>query len=669
MRSIRSKIMIIIGGVIILALAVSGVIVGSITSKTVMKDESYIAKVSTQKLVSDVNNYFAKYINVAQQMAHDINVEKLLESGADSANAASSPYYMDAKRMLEKTMMADTENILSAFVASSSSDLAFDGVDWHAEAGFDLSEKSYAFNSNADLEKGLVITEPYQDVATGEMVVTVSVPVYGRSGSTVGVAAIDISIADLNEMVSKAEGSYETGYQMLVSASGNVLADKKDENRVLKNVKEIGFSQEMLDDFENPQEEVVLFEDNGVVSYGVVGTIDCAGWKIASVVPEKEFVQVTTATMRTITILYVVCCIVVLLVMYLLSRSITAPLKQLTVLTDELAAGNLDIEIDVQSKDEVGRLANSMKHLTARLRTYIDYIGEVSGALEDFGNGNLNIQLHLTYDGEFARLKESMLQTVAVFKRTIGEIVSIAEQVSSGSDQVASGAQMLAQGTTEQASSIEELSATIQDISSNVNENAQSALDAASQVEAVGREADESSVQMKHMLSAIEEINSKSAEIGKIIKTIDDIAFQTNILALNAAVEAARAGTAGKGFAVVADEVRNLASKSAEAAKDTTVLIEDSIRAVENGTAIAKKTEQVLNDVLSGVTETVSLIDGISKANSSQAENLAQTLIGVDQISSVVQTNSATAEQSSAASEELASQAAQLKKVSEQFRL
>jgi len=243
------------------------------------------------------------------------------------------------------------------------------------------------------------------------------------------------------------------------------------------------------------------------------------------------------------------------------------------------------------------------------------------------------------------------------------------EQVSSGSEQVSNGAQALAQGATEQASSIEELSATITEIASNVKLNATSAADASIKVNHVSSELDVSNQNMQDMIAAMSKISDSSSQIGKIIKAIEDIAFQTNILALNAAVEAARAGAAGKGFAVVADEVRNLASKSAEAANNTTALIENSIKEVENGTKIADQTATALKKVVLEATAVSNTVTLISQASNEQANSINQITLGVDQISSVVQTNSATAEESAAASEELSGQAQILKSLVGKFKL
>lgn len=350
-------------------------------------------------------------------------------------------------------------------------------------------------------------------------------------------------------------------------------------------------------------------------------------------------------------------------------RGINRPVKELDNVARKIAEGDLDQSITYNSRDELGTLATNFNKTVGRLRNYVNYIDEISNVLRQIAGGNLVFELTLDYEGEFAKVKQALEEISRSLNETLGQINQAADQVSSGSDQVSSGAQALSQGATQQASSIEELAATINEISTQVKDTAATANEVRRQTDQTGEQVATSNTQMQEMIAAMTEISDKSGQISKIIKTIEDIAFQTNILALNAAVEAARAGEAGKGFAVVADEVRNLASKSSEASKSTAGLIEGTVQAVEKGTEIANATAESLFAVVESTKGVVASVDKIASAADQQADSIEQVTLGIDQISSVVQTNSATAQESAAASEELSSQAQVMKSLVGRFTL
>lgn len=349
-----------------------------------------------------------------------------------------------------------------------------------------------------------------------------------------------------------------------------------------------------------------------------------------------------------------------------IAKGISKPIKQMADAAEKMAQGDLNVQISVNSQDEIGQLGTAFAENAASIKAYIADITMNLGKLE---HGDLTVTTDLDYKLDYMPLKDSFFGILASLNDAIGQISQSSDQVSCGSDQVSSAAQALAQGATEQASSVQELAATIAEISENVKTNAEHAANASINANHVRSEIESSNEHMENMVAAMSQINNSSSEIGKIIKTIEDIAFQTNILALNAAVEAARAGEAGKGFAVVADEVRNLASKSAEAAKDTTSLIENSMKQVENGTKIADETAKALLEVVENIKVVSTTVEQISKASIQQSDAINQVTLGVEQISSVVQTNSATAEESAAASEELSGQAQTMKSLVGRFKL
>ena len=341
---------------------------------------------------------------------------------------------------------------------------------------------------------------------------------------------------------------------------------------------------------------------------------------------------------------------------------------------EKLAAGTLNCDMAVdepdQDTEELYGVFNSIsENLHLSVNTIKGYIDEISYTLSEVSDGNLVVEITSDYQGDFIALKDSINAIVESLNSILIDINTAAEQVASGTTQVSDGNQEISQGATEQASSIEELSSSITQMAEQIRQNATNATTSTELAIKSKDAANDGNEKMKGMLKSMEEINESSSNISKIIKVIDDIAFQTNILALNAAVEAARAGAHGKGFAVVAEEVRNLAARSANAANETTTLIEGSIKKVEAGTQIANETAGALSSIVSGAEESAELLKGIAVASNEQATGIAQINKGIEQLSQVVQTNSATAEEGAAASEELSSQAELLKSMIAKFKL
>lgn len=512
-------------------------------------------------------------------------------------------------------------------------------------------------------------TGVYTDTVTGAFAVSAATPVTDGSGKQIGILGTSIKLDDLSEKISSIKVGKE-GYVFILDKDNLVVSHpNKDLRGTPLDIPEI---TQVIED--GKTDGVVYYdyvdaEGNHAAKYAVYQKIEGLDWYVMTSMYLSE-VSDQTAILVWYTILGGIFITIIAVIIGLgFAQKITTPLRKLAIAADEIAAGKLDVEIDVKTNDETGNVAKGMTALVKRLENYILCIDEISEVLFNISRGDLVFELRQEYVGAFEKIKLSLQEISNELRSTLSQIAVASDEVSSGSEQVAGGAQALSQGATEQASSIQELSASISEVSDRIKKSAEGAAHAKEIANESSVNVQKGNSYMQNMVSAMEEINATSNEIGSIIKTIDDIAFQTNILALNAAVEAARAGSAGKGFAVVADEVRTLASKSAESAKNTSALIEKALLAVQNGMNIAEQTAEVLGNIVEGAEKSAIVIEEISNNALEQADSVSQINIGVSQISAVVQNNSATAEESAAASEELSGQAQMLKDLVGKFNI
>ena len=542
--------------------------------------------------------------------------------------------------------------------------------------GNDYSDREYVKQA---MQGNVYVSEPLISKVTGELSIIVAAPIYkeGIKGSDIeGVVYFVPHETFLNDIVSSISVSQHSRAYM-INSSGDTIADTTLETITVQNIekeaesdsslKELSEIHSAMRDGKNGFGDYKNGKKRMFAAYAPVNGTD--GWSVAVVAPQSDYLSTTYFDIIINLVMMVLAILLSIIVALKLANSISRPMKACAERMRLLVEGDLESPVpEVVSEDETGMLTQSTAELVDGLSIIIH---DISYLLGEMANQNLDIQSQHrdTYVGDFQSILHSMGNMKTQLSEILHQIDTSAEEVSNASNQVSSSSQSLSQGAVEQASSVEELAARISEISNQIKHTADNAREVREQTHHAGEGVSVCNQQMQELMTAMGKIQSSSDEIGKIIKTIEDIAFQTNILALNAAVEAARAGTAGKGFAVVADEVRNLASKSAKAAQNTSLLITHSTEAVRTGTEIAAHTADALTNVVENIQSMVGSIDQISSVSNEQSEAVSQVNEGINQISSVVQSNSATAEESAAASQELSAEAANLKQLVDQFTL
>ncbi len=559
------------------------------------------------------------------------------------------------------------------------------------------------------------ISEPYSyKLSTGDTVslITISNPIINSAGKFLGVAACDILVETLNNLDFE-KGGYERSYTYLLSDKATYIAHSMDKTLMGKDIgEEIGelppeASGQTYDAATGatpggsdavtgatPAPDVITSATQNAsrVRYIALNGLRDFAERVDHVLGEKAMVvhvpievsgldekltcgfvvSRAEATQDVFIMLLVIIAsslltvgVIAVFLSVMIRRSLR-PIYSVVEFANEMSRGNLNYKADINTKDEFSQLTQALENTSTVLSGYVE---DISHTLQELAGGNLTAETQGEYVGDFAPIKDALEQITNDLNDALGTIRIAAEQVNAGAEQLSSGAQALSSGSMEQSSALEQLTESIEDVNSMVRHNAEQVREAVNYVTEAGEGVARGNDAMRELGEAMAAITRSSEQIGKINSVINDIAFQTNILALNAAVEAARAGAAGRGFAVVAGEVRNLAAKSAEAAAQTSALIEDSVKHVKIGSKMAGQTAKVLEVIVEKTGLVEQAISRIDDASTEQANALAMVMGGVEQVSGVVQVNSATAQQSAAASEELSGQAATMLEQVDHFRL
>ena len=676
--TITKKISTMAAACTVIASIAVGTLANFNANSALTEDNNKIMATTESGISSDINAYLDMIEQSVDTLA-EVAVTNLDDFNSFKTSSAYVNEYTDSIESLLLSSASNTDGAICAyirynpdfteptsglFLTRNSTEEAFQSVTPTDFSTFDKTDLTHVGWYYTPVNNGKPTwMNPYLNENVGIYMISYVVPLF-HDNVNVGIIGMDIDFTMVEQLAEESD-AYSTALPIIADGSNNVMYGRDMEFGAGLD----SYSASLTDKLaEASISEPIVCKINGVERDVVFRTLD-NGMKFIYTVESAELSQQTVhMIIMMIGAILLVAAITVAIAIFV-SVKMTRSLREINRAAQRVAAGELDVTVKAVTRDDIGILANSIKQTTDQLRNYSGYITELSDVLNKIADGNLDISLTMEYKGEFEKLKNALENITSSLNSTLVNINDAADQVAGSADQVSGGAQALAQGSTEQAGAIEQLVSTIDEMSDHIKTNAEQAEQVSTSMNSIGEEANLSNERMNNMLEAMKDINDNTDRISAIIKTIEDIAFQTNILALNAAVEAARAGEAGKGFAVVADEVRNLASKSAEAAGGTEALIAKTVEAVKNGTDITSETAKSMLEVAELTEKVEALVVDIADASDSQSEVTEHISTSIEQIFNVVQTNSATAEESAASAEELSSQAAMLNELMGKFTI
>lgn len=653
-----------IGRSVLIAYIVVEVIIVIIMGQTVYYNKKAQLTLESESAANRLAGFFEKYERETQTLALNPQIQSVLSETKAGDNILSAKAMGDVEKYLVDAVGADSENVMAVWIADLDASVITQSDGYTSPDGWDIIGRAWY----SCIETGkTVLTEPYIDSSTGEIILSAATPVYDEGGNVLGAAGMDISLDHVTEVLSTYTiGS--NGYVWLVSSDGMLIYHPNAE-LVQQNIADVNVSANVVNAIMNQTTEFLKYKADGTTKYGSVQLVGETGYLVFSNMPFLEYYQMLFATIGVLLVIFAVGIIVVMRSIDKSAYALSKPIAELNETASRLAEGDLDVELNVTAENEIGELAESIGATVARLKEYIAYLKEASGALDRIADGKLEIHLEQEYVGEFHQLKEALLHISSSMNDVMKNISASSQTVISSAGDLANAAQQLAEGSGTQAAAVEELVATATSVVEQVEESKKDALHSAEETEKVTAMMEQSQDKMQEMMEAVQKIHETSEQVVGIIATIEQIADQTNLLSLNASIEAARAGEAGKGFAVVADEIGKLAQESSKAANMTRNLISVSMEEIDKGNQIADHVMDSLKTAVEAVDKVNTMIQKTAENAADQAQSMEQIRVGIEEISQGVQDNSAIAEESSATSEELASQATLLNELVQHFEL
>ncbi len=614
---------------------------------------------------NQLTGFLEQYIKGVEQLAVNPEIKDvMLQTEADDDILQADN--MDTVRAnLISIANTDPENTMAVWISDLDASVLTQSDGFTSGEGWDVTTREWY--KCIDLGK-TILTEPYVDSSTGKMILSAVSPVYDdATGSAIGAVGIDISMEHMTEVMSEYKIG-RNGYILLLSENGTFIYHPQSDI-VEKNIAEIDISQNVVNAVLSGSDVFLRYTVDGVAKYGSVSPAGSTGYIVLSNLPLTEYYSMLILMVIALIVIFALGIILIAVSIRKSAANLTKPILELNHTAQQLAEGDLDVHLKIDSEDEIGELGESIGKTVSRLKEYIVYIDETSEVLAQIADGKLSISLKNDYVGEFQKIKTALLNISSSMNEVMEGINATSERVSVGASELSSAAQMIAESSELQAASVEELAATTNTVADHVEESRRDAEASAKETDKVTAMIEQNQEKMTMMMAAMNEIRQTSQQVVGIIQTIEEIADQTNLLSLNASIEAARAGEAGKGFAVVADEIGKLALESSKAASSTRELIEISMEEISKGSTIATDAMDSLKESVSAVDHVNKMIKKTAENSAVQAENMEQLRVGIDEIARGIQDNSAASQETSATSEELATRAELLNRMVQKFEL
>lgn len=653
-----------IGRSVLIVYILVEVLIAVIVTQTVYYSKKTQLTLESEASANQLAGFFEQYEKEVETLAVNPQIRAVLSETKAGDDILKAKDMGDVETYLVNTAAADEENLMAAWIADLDASVITQSDGFTSGDGWDITGRAWY----SCIESGqTVLTEPYVDSSTGGLILSAAAPVYDENGNVLGAAGLDISLDHVDEVMSGYKIG-NNGYVLLLSADGIIIYHPQSD-WMQQNIADVDVSSNVVNAVVNGQTQFLKYKANGTTKYGNVTEVGSTGYVVISNMPFSEYFQMVYITLGVLALVFAVGIIIVMEKIRRTSAALSKPIAELNETAQKLAQGDLDVTIDVSVDNEIGELGESIGATVDRLKEYIVYLDEASHALDQIAKGKLVIELKQEYVGEFQKLKVALLNISSSMNEVMHGISDSSQMVATSAGELAKAAQGLAEGSGVQAAAVEELVATASSVTEQVEESKADAKRSADETENVTMMMEQSQDKMGEMMEAVRKIHETSEQVVGIIKTIEEIADQTNLLSLNASIEAARAGEAGKGFAVVADEIGKLALESSKAANMTRNLIGVSMEEINKGNDIAQGVMSSLKEAVEAVDKVNVMIQKTAESAADQAQSMEQIKVGIEEISQGVQDTSAIAEESSATSQELASQADVLNDMVQRFEL